>query len=390
MELPLEGLKVVELAQSLGSPFCTSMMSDYGADVIKVEPRDGDRVRRLGTTYLNGESAIFFSLNRGKKDITLDIRKPEGQEIVKKLAKDADLVTENYRPGVLDKFGIGYDGLSKLNSRLIYLSITGFGAKGPWADRPGTEPVFQAYSGLMSARNEKGVPQPVSIAVSDMAAAVYAFMGVMLALYVRDHTGKGQRVDVSNLNSTLSMFSQSAQVSFFGGPPKDLPAVSAVPNGPYKTKDGYFLIASPNPQYWPNICKALGREDLITDPKFATNMERVRNKQECDAIIQDIVVQKTTAEWLKIFREADAMGGPINTFADLPKDPQLLANDMIVTVDHPIVGAMNMIGIPIKLSDTPGKIKGAPPVLGHDTNEVLQGLGYTEKQIEELKKAEVI
>ncbi|MFC2031930.1 CaiB/BaiF CoA transferase family protein [Chloroflexota bacterium] len=392
MGLPLEGIKVVELAQSLGSPWCTSMMADFGAEVINVEPRHGARTRKMGTTFLKGECPWYFALHRGKKGITVDIRKPHGQEIVKKLVKNADLVTENFRPGVLDRLGLGYDALSKINPKLLYLSITGFGAEGPWKDRPGIELIFQAYSGLMSIQgeDEHGMPRHIGAAVSDMAAGVMAFIGVMLALYERKESRLGQRIDVSNLTATLSMFNPHAQIQFFGGPPRGMASSAVCPFRSFATKDGYMAIGLPSDQYWPNFCKALGIEDLRDNPLFATNVDRVKNREATEAIIQSTLEQKATGEWLEIFKEADAIGGPVNTFADIANDPQILANDMVVTVDHPVCGETKMIGIPIKLSRTPGRIGTPPPTMGQHTDKVLQEIGYSQQEIEELRKLKVV
>ena len=390
MSLPLEGIKILELAQSLGSPYCTSMMADFGADVISVEPRSGARTRGMGTTFLKGESAAFFSLYRNKRGITLDITKEQGKEIALKLVKNSDIVTENFRPGVLDRLGLGYKVLSQINPRLIYLSITGFGPKGPWRNRPGIELIFQGYSGLMNLQgpDTNGMPRLVAGAPTDMQAGLFAFMGLMLALYERQRSGLGQKVETANLTAALSMLSYYAQQTFMGRKSYDQPTV--VPFGGFRSKDGYLAIGIPADAHWPNFCKALGIQHLEKEPMFATNISRVANRDAVDTLLQSILEQKTTEEWLKLFEEADCLGGPIYNFEETFKDPQVLANDMQVTVDHPVCGKVNMVGIPIKLSRTPGRVKSPPPTLGQHTNEVLQELGYSKGEIEELRKLEII
>ncbi|MFH1382686.1 MAG: CoA transferase [Chloroflexota bacterium] len=390
MALPLEGIKILELAQSLGSPYCTSMMADFGAEVINVEPRWGSRTRSMGLTYLKGECSTYFSLNRNKRAICLDWSKPEGKEIVLKLVKNVDIITENFRVGVMERQGLGYDTLAKINPRLIYLNITGFGTKGPWAPRPGVELIFQGYCGMMSLQGPdvRGIPRTVSGAATDMNAGLFAFMGIMLALYERERSGLGQKVETSNTLAALSPLSNAMQAFIFGR--KSGESQSIVPFGGYRTKDGFVTVALPSDQYWPNFCKALGIEHLQNEPMFATNIARSQNADAVESLIQSILEQKTTAEWLNLFDKADSLGGPINTPEQVLEDPQILANDMIVTVDHPVTGKTRMIGIPIKLSRTPGKVKSAPPVLDQHTDEILKDFGYTDEQIAELKKKEIV
>ena len=390
MVLPLQGIKILELAQSLGSPYCTSMMADFGADVIQVEPRWGARTRNMGTTFLKGECSVYFGLNRNKRDMTLDFRKPEGKEIVLKMVKGVDIVTENFRPGVMERLGLGYDTLSKINQRLIYLNITGYGPKGPWSNRPGVELMFQGYSGMMSLQgpDQNGIPRMVAGAPTDMLAGAFAFMGIMLALFERERSGTGQKVEVANTLSALSLLSDWLQAFLMGR--KASEGVTAVPFGGYRTKDGFIGIAIPSDQYWPNLCKALGIEHLQNEPMFATNIARVKNMDAVETLIQSILEQKTTAEWLDIMEKVDSLGGPILTPEQVFENPQILANDMIVSVDHPVCGKVDMIGIPIKLSRTPGRVKGPPPTLGQHNEEILKELGYTREQIQDLKKKEVI
>jgi crotonobetainyl-CoA:carnitine CoA-transferase CaiB-like acyl-CoA transferase len=391
VRLPLEGIKILELAQSIGSPYCTSMMADFGADVIQVEPRQGARTRNMGTTFLEGECSSYVSLNRNKRNIALDIRTEQGKEIVLKLAKDSDIVTENFRPGVLDRLGLGYEALSKNNPRLIYLSITGFGPKGPWKNRPGIEMIFQGYSSLanLQGRDAEGIPRFVAGAPTDMQAGVFAFMGIMLALFEREKSGLGQKVETANLMTAISMLSFHIQ-AFLMGRSSAEESTTIVPFKGFRSKDGYLAIGIPSDQYWPNFCKALGIQHLEKEPMFATNVARVKNKDAVETLIQSILEQKTTSEWLKIFEEADSLGGPMYNPEETLNDPQVLANDMVVTVDHSTCGKLKMIGIPIKLSRTPGRVKSAPPTLGQHTNEILRELGYTKDKIEELRKLEVI
>ncbi len=400
MGLPLEGIKVLELAQQIGSPFCTSMMADFGADVINIEPRNSPR-GRLEESVLGKKGgppdysalhrlAGHFALQRGKRSMTLDIRKPEGKEIVCKLAKNSDVFTQNFRPGVIERLGLGYDVLSKDNPRLIYLSITGFGPKGPWANRPGIELIFQGYSGYMALQgpDAEGIPRYTAGAPTDMNAGVYSFVGLMLALFERERSGRGQKVDTSNLACALSILSFHLQGFLMGR--KAAEGVTMVPFRGFRTKDGFMAIGIPGDQFWPNFCKALDIQHIEKEPAFATNTARVKNVDAVESLIQSILEQKTTAEWLKKFEEADALGGPIYTPEQVFQDPQVLANDMIVPIDHPVYGKVNMIGIPVRLSRTPGKVRRPPSMFSQHTEEILKEIGYTQDQIQELRKNEVI
>lgn len=391
MGFPLEGIKILELAQSLGSPYCTSLMGDFGAEVINIEPRHGARTRNMGTTFLKGECSSYFSLNRSKRAMTLDITKEQGKEIIKKLARNSDIVTENFRPGVLDRLGLGYEDLSKDNRRLIWLSITGFGPKGPWSQRPGVELIFQGYSGMMGFQgpDAEGIPRMVAGAPTDMMAGCYAFMGIMLALFERERSGLGQKVETSNLFGALSIQSFAFQ-AFFMGRQRSKNQPSVVPFGGYRTKDSFIAIALPSDQYWPNFCKALGIQHLEKEPAFATNISRAQNADAVQTLIQGILEQKTTNEWLEIFEVNDSLGGPIYMPEEVFNDPQVLANDMLVTVDHPVCGKVNMVGVPMKLSRTPARIGRPPPTLGQHTEEILLEIGYSKGKIEELRKLKVI
>ena len=390
MGLPLEGIKVLELADSLGSPYCTMMMSDFGADVINVEPLRGARTRNMGNVFYKGVCATHFSLSRNKRTIAVDIKKPQGKDIIKKLAKQSDIVTENFRPGVMDRLGLNYEELSRDNPRLIYLNITGFGPKGPNKDRPGIEGIFQAYSGLMSlqAKDSEGRPMRLAPSICDMAGGLTAFIGIMLALFERDRSGSGQKISIGNVLSVLSMFCHQVQQSLFGGEIEGKQTIA--PAGQYAVKDGFWALYCTHDQYWPNICRALNIEHLIEDPLFKDNNSRVEQREALDYILEGILIQKTKAEWEKIFRENDALGAAVRNYKEVIEDPHILANEMVEYVDHPVTGRTPMVGIPIKLSRTPGRVKGPPPTLGQHTVEILHEVGFTDREIQDLRKLKII
>jgi len=392
---PLQGIKVLELSRTLAGPFASMLLADMGADVLKVEqPSIGDETRGYSPPEIEGESTYYLSLNRNKKGITLNLKTDEGKEIVKRLVAESDILIENFRNGTMEKFGLGYNELKEINPRLVYCAVSGFGRTGPMKDEPAYDLVLQGFAGLMSVTGESGSP-PVKVGYSivDLTTGLYASLGVMMALWVREKTGKGQYVETSLLESIVSLQTYLAQgVMATGIAPKRMG--SAHPNiAPYQafeTKDGYVIIAIPNDWLWRKMCDALGLDDLKDNPKFTVNADRVEYRTELIELMTIFTKIKTTKEITEKLREAGVPGGPINDIAQVLAEPQIKERDMILEVEHPTIGMLKMLGIPIKLSETPGSVRMAPPLLGQHTNEVLDHLGYSSEDIVHLKEKGVI
>lgn len=384
MKKALYGVRVLDLTRVLAGPFCTMMLADMGAEVVKVErPDTGDDSRAFGP-FVGSESAYFMGLNRNKKSIVLDLKSQKDIEIFRKLAAKADVVVENFRPGTMEKLGIGYEELKKLNPDLIYAACSGFGHSGPYSERPAYDSIIQAMSGLMSITGHPdGVPTRVGASIADIITGMYTAYGILVALHYRQKTGAGQKVDVAMLDSVVSVLENAVVRYFVTG---EVPAPignrhpSIAPFTSYKTKDDYIIVAVGNDRLWENFCRAIDRADLLEDERFRTNRERSKNWKELDDILIPVFENKLAAEWLELLQKAGIPCGPINTIDKVVKDPQLLSRDMIVKTVHGVVGEFLVPGIPVKLSETPGKVERPAPVLGEHTGEVLSTwLGYDEE-----------
>ncbi|GAB6171586.1 CaiB/BaiF CoA-transferase family protein [Paradesulfitobacterium aromaticivorans] len=395
MSGPLAGIKVLELARTLAGPYCSMLLADMGADVLKVEqPGIGDETRGFTPPSLAGESCYYLSLNKNKKGITLNLKTEEGKQIVKELVKEADVLIENFRTGTMEKMGLGYDVLKEINPRLIYCAVSGFGRTGPLKDEPAYDLVMQAFGGLMSVTGEADRP-PVKVGFSivDLTTGMYACIGTLLALWVREKTGKGQLVEASLLESIVSLQTYLAQnVMATGKVPGRLGSghPSLVPYQVFETKDGYVIIAVPNDGLWLKMCDALGLDNLRDHPKFAVNANRVKHRDELVGLITEFTRSQTTEDISKRLKEAGVPGGPINNIAEVLAEPQVIHRELIQEIEHPTIGTLKMLGIPIKLSETPGSIRMAPPTLGQNNNEVLSRLGYTAEEIAALMNKGVI
>lgn len=392
---PLEGIKVLELSRTLAGPFCSMQLADMGAEVIKVEqPGIGDETRSYTPPEINGESCYFMSLNKNKKSITLNLKSEEGQKIVKELVKDADVLIENFRNGTMEKFGLGYDVLKEINPRLVYCAVSGFGRSGPMKDEPAYDLIMQGFGGLMSVTGEEGrVPVKVGFSVVDLATGLYAALGIVLAIHAREKTGKGQFVESSLLETIVSLTNYLGQnVLATGKAPERLGSAhpSLVPYQAIETKDGYVIIAVPNDWLWKKMCDALGLDDLKDHPKYAENNNRVANREELVGILTEYTKTKESAEIIDILKRAGVPSGPINNIAELLDHPQVIHREMVQEVQHPTIGALKMLGVPLKLSETPGSIRKAPPLLSENTNEVLETLGYSSEDLKNLKEKGVI
>jgi formyl-CoA transferase/CoA:oxalate CoA-transferase len=395
MAKALEGIKVLDLSRALAGPYCTMMLADMGAEVIKIEmPGRGDDSRSWGPPFVEGESAYFMSINRNKKSITLNMKSDKSTEIVHKLIKQSDVLVENFRPGAMERLGLGYEQVKAMNPRIIYCSISGFGQDGPYRMLPGFDQVLQGMGGLMSITGELGGPPiKVGVAIADISGGMFASNGILVALYNREKTGKGQMVDVSLLDSQVAWLTYRAGAYFASGEvpqPMGSGHPVIVPYQAFKAKDVFINIAVGNDQLWERFCKAVSLENVMNYPKFATNAKRVENREEIVKIISDLIVTKDGEEWLKILTDAGIPCGPIYTVDKIFADPQVLHREMVKELDHPKAGKVKVTGIPIKLSDTPGEVETAPPVLGQHTQEVLTELGYNDKDLEKLKQEKVI
>lgn len=392
---PLEGIRVLELARTLAGPYCSMLLADMGAEVIKVEqPGTGDETRGYTPPDLAGEATYFLSLNRNKRGMTLNLKTKQGQDIVKELVKKTDVLVENFRTGTMEKFGLAYEELKKINPRLIYCAVSGFGRTGAMKNEPAYDLLMQGYGGLMSVTGEPDRP-PVKVGFSivDLTTGIYAFGAVVTALYNREKTGVGQYVEVSLLETIVSLQNYLALGYFATGKvPKRFG--SAHPNiAPYQVfqaSDGDFIIAVPNDWLWLKMCDALGLDDLKGDPRFTKNISRVEHRSELIARINAYTSKRPAVETISKLKAAGVPCGPINTIDQVLNDPQVLHREMVVEVDHPTIGKLKMLGIPMKLSESPGSVRKAPPLLGQHTVEVLSEIGFNDDDIARLRDNKVI
>lgn len=394
MVAALEGIKILDFTRQMAGPYATVLLSDFGADVIKVESLPGgDGSRETGTAYIDGESALYLIWNRGKRSVALDLRSDEGKDVVYRLAAECDIVFENYRPGVADKIGIGYERLSEINPRLIYVSISAFG-DGPLSPYPGMDVVVQAMSGIMSVTGEPdGGPVLVGVPIGDFTGAMVGAQAALLGLQARERTGRGQKMDVSMLYGLLwALTTRLASFWATGEDPVRMGSTHSVvaPYQAFQTSDGYVVAGAWGDGGWPHFCKALGRPDLVDDPRFLTNEKRVERRAEMSALLQDVFITKTTAEWETAFRgEPHVLFGPVFKFSEILGHPHVVQSGIIEQVDHPRLGPIPQLGPLISMKDTPGRIAGPPPLLGQHTREVLTEAGYTKEEVEDLIAAGV-
>ncbi len=389
----LNGIKVLDFTRALAGPYCTMMLADMGAETIKVEmPGKGDDSRGWGPPFVEGESAYFMSVNRNKKSLTLNMKSKSADKVIEKLVKQSDVLVENFRPGTMEKLGFGYERVKVLNPRIIYCRISGFGQDGPYKNLPGFDQILQGMGGLMSITGKEGgggPPIKVGVAVTDIAAGMFAAYGIMLALFHREKTGKGQMIDTSLLDCQIGWLTYIAGSYFASGEiPKPMGSGHSiiVPYQAFKAKDVYINIAIGNDRLWEKFCKTIGIENLTNNPKFATNANRLENREEIVKIIGDIIVTKKGEEWLKILADAGLPCGPIYTIDKIFEDEQVIHRQMVKELDHPKAGKIKVTGIPVKLSETPGEIHSAPPLLGQHSHEILSSLGYSDGEIEKMRQ----
>jgi glutaryl-CoA transferase len=392
---PLEDIFVLDLSRILSGPFCTMMLGDMGATVVKVEPPPrGDDTRLWGPPFINGISTYFLSINRNKRSIGLNLKSPRGQEVLWKLVDRADVLVENFRPGVLDKLGFGFDAVAARNPRLIYASISGYGQTGPYRNRPGYDVVAQGESGIVDLTGEPDrQPVKVGASIADIVAGLYAYQGILLAMLARHRTGKGQHVDIALLDGMISTLTYQAESYFATGKsPKRLGTrhPSIVPYETFETRDGFVNIGAANEKQWQNLCRALDVADLAFDPRFNTMAGRISNYGELRAILDGRLRTLTRAEAFELLAKYELPVGPINTVAEVLEDPHIHAREMVKELTHPEYGPLRYVGIPVKLSDTPGELQGPPPRFGEHNRNVLAELGYDEHGIDQLAMSNVI
>lgn len=390
---PLEGTIVLDLSRVLSGPYCTMLLADLGARVIKIErPGRGDDTRAWGPPFVGGESAYFLSANRNKESVTLDLKHPAARPVVDRLLARADVLVENFRPGTLDAVGLGADAVTAAHPRLIYCSISGFGQSGPRRDEAGYDAVVQAESGLMSITGDAdGPPFRLGVAIADLATGMFAAQGILAALIARGRTGRGQRLDVAMLDAAASLLTYQAEMFLTAGiTPQRMgnrhPTI--VPYETFAAADGTFVLAVGNDALFQKLCEVIGRPDLASDPRFATNPSRVEHRDALRPPLADAFLRWTRRELVERLNAAGVPCGSVRSVAEALVDPQLAARDMIVVVEHPTAGDLRVLGTPLKLSDTPAVVRTAPPLLGGDTDRVLSGeLGFSAEEIAELRAA---
>ena len=386
---PLAGVKVLELAQIMAGPTCGMMLADLGADVIKVERvPGGDDTRRMDRPMVRGESASFMAMNRNKRGIALNLKLAAAQQALKRMAAKADVVTENYRKGTMEKLGVGYEDLRKVNPALIYCSISGYGRSGPYADKGGFDLIAQGASGLMAVTGEPGrAPVKSGGPVCDINAGLLGALGVVSAYVHRLKTGEGQLVDTSLFEAGIQQMYWQAAIYFATGAspgPTGSAHILSAPYQAFRAADGWLTIGGANQGNWERLANVLNASDLLRDARFASNAERMKNLGALTETLEPLIAKWRVRDLLAALDEAGVPCGPINSIADMAADPQTLAREMVVELEHPRAGRTRALGLPVKLSRTPGKVSRPAPLMGQHTREVLAEFGFSRDEIEAL------
>ncbi|HKA63339.1 MAG TPA: CoA transferase [Methylomirabilota bacterium] len=378
MTAPLDGIRVVDLTSYIAGSYGAMMLADLGADVVKVEAIEGDSFRELPG---------FYGWNRGKRSLALNLKDPAGRAIVHRLAKDADVVMENMRPGVVERLGVDYETLREINPRLIYSTVTAFGSDGPYKERPGFDPLLQAMGGLMALQGFGGPPQYLRIAPTDYYCAALACQAVLAALFVRERTGRGQRVQTSLLQAVLAL--QSGSVVNYPGREvvlRETPTYRLYQGG----DRAWFFLAVGNQSFWTKLCKVIGREDLAQDPRFGSWLSRRDHADALMPLLEEAFGSRSAAEWVEILTASDIPAALIQTLQQFMQDPAVRHHQMTVTYDHPELGALTLMGQPLRFSETQAPDAGPPPTLGQHTDEVLRQAGYADHEIADLRRRGVV
>jgi len=392
----LEGISVLDLTRALAGPFCTLMLGDNGADVVKIEiPGTGDDTRHWGPPFIQGESAYYLSINRNKRSLTLNLRDPRANEIFLKMAGSADVVVENFTPGVMSRFGLDYQAVKAVNPKIVYCSISGFGQDGPYHSRPAYDQIMQGLSGIMSITGEPdGEAQKVGLAITDIGAGMWSAFAIMAALRHREIGGEGQYIDISMLDAQVAWLTYQAAFFFATGEaPKRLGAAhpTLVPYQGFMCQDGkYINVAVGSERIWERFCQGIQQVELRENPAYASNSDRVANRDKLVPMLQALFLTRPVQDWVEDLQQVNVPCGPINDLADVFSDPQLLHRQMYQEMPHPTLGTIKQTGLPIKFSLTPGGLDRHPPLLGEHNQEILEGLGYSEADIRRLAEESVI
>ncbi len=393
----LEGLRIIDLSRIVAGPLATQLFGDYGAEIIKIEqPGIGDDSRQwVPPAAPDGSPTYFFSVNRNKKSVTLNLKQSRGKEILRALVRQADILIENFKPGTMEELGLGYERLRPENPRLIYCAISGYGSSGPKREWAGYDAIMQGMTGLMSITGEPdGPPLKVGVALIDEITALYAHGAILAALYYREKSGQGQKVECSLLECGVASLMNAAAAYLIAGEVQGRwgsAHASVVPYQAFKAKDDYLMVGAGNERLWKAFCEVVGAPEWADDPRFDSNAKRVARREELVSMIEERLQVRTRDEWVEAFGAAGLPTGPINTVADVFKDPQALHRGMVQEVTHPTAGRVKLVGIPVKFSLTPGAITAPPPLLGQHTEEVLgRLLGLSAAELAQLKQDGVI
>jgi formyl-CoA transferase len=385
----LEGLRVLDVTQFMAGPYCSTILADLGADVIKIEPPSGDATRQM-VGASGSESPSFNAVNRGKRSLVLNLKSPDSRELFKRLVRSSDILIENYRPGVMQAFGLDYDTLAAINPTLIYASISGYGQTGPHRTKGGFDLIAQGVSGIMSVTGEPGrPPAKAGIPLTDLGAALFAATGILAAVHHRGRTGVGQYIDTALVEAGIALSVWEA-TEYFSGPgvPAALGSAHRM-NAPYQAMrcaDGYVTIGANTDRLFQRLCGVLGHPEWIEEPEFANNASRVRNRAKLATLIEGVMADQSCRHWLALLDAADIPCGPINDYAQVFADPQVMARGMVLEIDHPVLGRLRTLGSPIRMSATPADASRRGPLLGEHTNEVLAELGLSADEIAALKR----
>ena len=382
---PLQNIRVLDLSRVLAGPYCTMVLGDLGAEIIKVEPPEGDETRGWGPPFAEGESAYYLCVNRNKRGMVVNLKMDEGREILRELAMQSDVLVENFRPGTLKKFGLDFETLHELNPRLIYCSISGFGQTGPLRDMPGYDFMIQAMGGIMSVTGEPdGEPMKVGVAVADLFAGQNAVISILAALQARTFTGEGQYIDIALFDSELGWLANVASNFLISGKnPKRYGNAHAniVPYQSFQASDGWFVVAVGNDKQFEAFCKVIGKPELSADERFSTNSARVQNREILIPLLKPIFMQKTVSEWLALIGDQFPCG-PINNFDQVFSMPHVKEREMLVQMEHPTIGALPLVGSPLKMGGTPVSYRLPPPLMGQHTKDILrESLGYSDEKV---------
>lgn len=390
---PIEGIKVIDLTQAMAGPMATMLLGDLGAEIIKIEPPSGDQTRSWAPPFINGISSYFLSVNRNKRSVVLDLKTTEGVEVLRRLVKEADILIENFRPGTLDRLGLSYERAREINPRIIYCSLSGYGQTGPQKDWPGYDLTVLASSGLLSLNGEEGrSPIKFGVPIADIVSGMLADIAILSALHERNDSGKGQHIDLAMMDGNFMILTHQA-FSYFatGQNPRRLGSAHSniSPYQVFRTGDGFIAIAVGTEKLWGEFCRCIGREDLMCNPDFRTNVERVSNRDRLVEELENTFNGMKTKELFSALLKAGIPVAPINSVSEAVNNEQIRARDMVTTMQSPY-GEIPMLGTPFKMSRTPGSLRKAPPQLGEDTDDILSGAGYSAEEIHRLRENRIL